>query len=153
MDIGSKHGYPSNMLSNFAPHVFTVTWRGFTLECNSMEGFLQALKFKNPEMQRHVATLVGRAAKNRGREKNWKRMQVLWWNNEALDRHGVAYQELLDTAYESLSKNSSFQKALLATNNSILTHRIGKTKPNETVLTQQEFCNRLMKLRNTLNTN
>jgi hypothetical protein len=118
-----------------------------------MEGFLQALKFKNPEMQRHVATLVGRAAKNRGREKNWKRMQVLWWNNEALDRHGVAYQELLDTAYESLSKNSSFQKALLATNNSILTHRIGKTKPNETVLTQQEFCNRLMKLRNTLNTN
>lgn len=41
MDIGSGTGYPSANLSNFSPHVFTVDG----IECNSMEGFLQSLKF------------------------------------------------------------------------------------------------------------
>lgn len=37
MDIGSKSGYPSSSLSNFAGHRFTVD----DVECYSMEGFLQ----------------------------------------------------------------------------------------------------------------
>lgn len=48
------------------------------------------------------------------------------------------------------SKNQSFKKALLATNNATLTHSIGKTKIQETVLTRQEFCRRLMRLRSEL---
>jgi hypothetical protein len=34
-----------------------------------MEGFLQGLKFKNPKMQIHIFTLVGRAAKFAGKIK------------------------------------------------------------------------------------
>jgi predicted NAD-dependent protein-ADP-ribosyltransferase YbiA (DUF1768 family) len=46
MDIGSGSGFPSAALSNFAPHPFVIDG----VECNSMEGFLQSLKFSNPEM-------------------------------------------------------------------------------------------------------
>ena len=65
MDIGSGTGYPSANLSNFSPHVFTVDG----IECNSMEGFLQSLKFQDPEMQKHVCTLVGKKAKFKGKKK------------------------------------------------------------------------------------
>ena len=57
MDIGSGNGYPESALSNFAPHKFTID----NVECNSMEGFLQSLKFKNPDMQKEVCKLVGKA--------------------------------------------------------------------------------------------
>lgn len=65
MDIGSGTGYPSAALSNFAPHAFTIDG----IECASMEGFLQSLKFENPEIQRQVCTLVGKAAKFKGKKK------------------------------------------------------------------------------------
>ena len=48
MDIGSGTGYPSAALSNFAPHSFVIDG----VECASMEGFLQSLKFQDPEMQK-----------------------------------------------------------------------------------------------------
>jgi hypothetical protein len=56
----------------------------------------------------------------------------------------------LDKAFLALSKNASFQKALLATGDATLTHSIGKNKQSETVLTKQEFCSRLMKIRKEL---
>lgn len=58
-----------------------------------------------------------------------------------------AYQELLDRAYEALNQNSGFRKALEATGDSSLTHSIGKSDPTHTILTTQEFCSRLLKLR------
>ena len=54
MDIGSGTGYPAAALSNFAPHAFMLDG----VECASMEGFLQALKFSNPDMQREVCKSV-----------------------------------------------------------------------------------------------
>ena len=50
MDIGSNSSYPANALSNFSGNRFTVD----SVECYSMEGFLQSLKFKSAEMQREV---------------------------------------------------------------------------------------------------
>ena len=127
MDIGSGTGYPSANLSNFSPHVFTVD----EIECNSMEGFLQSLKFQDPEMQKHVCTLVGKKA-------------------EEIPRDSERYQELLDEAFNALAQNTSFQKALLATQNATLTHSIGKKKTSETVLTRQEFTSRLTRIRKEL---
>lgn len=146
MDIGSGTGYPSAALSNFAPHAFTIDG----IECASMEGFLQSLKFENPEMQQQVCTLVGKAAKFKGKKKKWFKTQTLYWNGKPIKRDSNEYQELLDRAFHALSKNQSFKKALLATNNATLTHSIGKTKIQETVLTRQEFCRRLMRLRSEL---
>ena len=149
MDIGSRNGYPESALSNFAPHQFEID--GIT--CHSMEGFLQSLKFQNPDMQAHVCTLVGKKAKFKGKKKKWYRNQTLYWQGQEIDRHGREYQDLLDRAFEALGQNQGFKKALLATQNATLTHSMGKKKATETILTKQEFCSRLNKLRTQLQNN
>lgn len=143
MDIGSGSGYPSSALSNFAPHKFVIDG----IECNSMEGFLQSLKFSNPAMQIEVCKLVGKAEKFKGKNKKWWKTQTLYWQGKEYKRNSIEYQKLLDKAYDALSKNNGFQAALLATGNATLTHSIGKNDKTKTVLTQKEFRSRLTKIR------
>ena len=143
MDIGSGSGFPSAALSNFAPHPFVIDG----VECNSMEGFLQSLKFKDPAMQVEVCKLVGKAAKFKGKKKKWWKTQTLFWQGREFKRDSQEYQDLLDRAFDALAENASFQKALLATGKATLTHTIGKTNASETVLTRAEFCSRLLKIR------
>lgn len=143
MDISSINSYPSNSLSNFAPHPFVIDG----VQCNSMEGFLQSLKFANIEMQKYVCTLVGVKAKLKGRNKNWYRNQLLYWNGNVYKRDSDEYQKLLDRAYENLYKNEGFRKALVATGKAVLTHSIGKKDIHHTVLTEREFVSRLTRLR------
>ena len=146
MDIGSGKGYPSSALSNFAPHEFIID--GIT--CQSMEGFLQSLKFQDIEIQKYVCTLVGKKAKFKGKKKKWFKNQTLYWMGVELKRDSKEYQDLLDRAFEELSKNQSFKKALLATKKATLTHSIGNNKISETVLTRTEFTSRLTKIRERL---
>lgn len=143
MDIGSGNGYPAGTLSNFAPHGFVVDG----IECASMEGFLQSLKFSSQEMQIEVCKLIGKAAKSKGSSKNWRQKQTLYWKGKAYKRDSEEYQKLLDKAYKQLAKNEGFKKALLATGNATLTHSLGKKKKSETVLTTKEFTSRLTRLR------
>lgn len=109
--------------------------------------FLQSLKFKEPDMQKEVCQLVGKAAKFRGKKKKWQRTQTLYWQGNEYKRDSEAYQDLLDRAFRALSENAGFQKALLATGTATLTHSMGKNKISETVLTKQEFCSRLTAIR------
>lgn len=144
MDIGSGKGYPSSALSNFAPHPFYLDG----VYCASCEGFLQSLKFSNPDMQVEVCKLIGKAAKFKGKAKNWRVLQKLYWRGKEIDRHSQEYQELLDRAYLAMFEQStSFRNALKASGNATLTHTIGRKDSHETILTRQEFCSRLTKLR------
>lgn len=143
MDIGSGSSYPSCALSNFSPHPFTFDG----VECASMEGLLQSFKFSNPEMQAHVCTLVGKAAKFKGKKKKWFRDQTLYWKGIPIHRSSEAYQILIENAFNALAMNEGFRRALKATNKSSLTHSMGKNKINETVLTEREFCSQLYRLR------
>lgn len=146
MDIGSGKQYPANSLSNFSPHPFMFDG----VECNSMEGLLQSFKFTSVDMQKEVCKLVGKMAKFKGKQKKWFLTQTLNWNGKEYKRDSKEYQELLDRAFDALSKNTSFQNALLATGDSVLTHEIGKSKESETVLTKREFISRLNKIREKL---
>lgn len=143
MDIKSGSGYPASALSNFSPHGFE--FRG--VKCGSMEGLLQSFKFKSPEMQVEICKLTGMGAKKRGAGKSWHRDQTLYWQGKPIKRGSEEYQRMLDEAYDALAGNTSFRKALLATRDAVLTHSAGKSKKSETVLTQSEFCGRLMRLR------
>ena len=143
MNIQSKNKSPSNALSNFAPHPFVID----EINCSSMEGFLQSLKFKSPEMQKEVYKLVGYAAKKKGYNKNWYQNQILFWKGKEIKRESEEYQTLLDRAYTSLYKNTKFRKALEATHDAKITHTIGRSNIRETVLTKNEFCSRLTELR------
>ena len=147
MDIHSRSNWPSRALSNFALHPFTMDG----VECASMEGFLQSLKFKSPEMQVEVCKLVGRAAKQKGSKKTWWRKQTLWWQGVPYERKSEGYQELLERAYyEMATQNKGFRNALLATRGAPLTHSIGKKKQSETILTESEFCGILRRIREDL---
>jgi predicted NAD-dependent protein-ADP-ribosyltransferase YbiA (DUF1768 family) len=146
MDIRAKLEYPANALSNYAPHTFEIDG----VRCASMEGFLQSLKINNPIFQIDVCRLVGADAKYWGEEHNveWRKAQALWWQGHRYDRHGQEYQELLDRAFEALfSQSIDFRKALLATGQEILTHSVGQSDPTISILTEREFCSRLMRLR------
>ena len=101
MDISSGSRYPALSLSNFAPHEFEID----NIKCASMEGFLQSLKFQNPDMQKYVCSLVGKAAKFKGKNKKWQKTGNLYWQSEVIKRDSERYQELLDKAYNALAKN------------------------------------------------
>ena len=146
MDIRSGKPYPACALSNFAPHEFFIDG----VRCASAEGFLQSLKFKGVDMQEHICSLVGRAAKAAGKDKNWKTTQTLYWRGVEIKRDSDEYQKLLDRAYAALAQNEGFVNALLATHDAKITHSIGKSKINDTVLTEREFCSRLLRLRKEL---
>ena len=144
MEIRSGNSYPAGALSNFAPHPFT--FRG--CECNSMEGFLQGLKFKEPAMQLEMFKKVGIGAKRAGKGKNWQRTQTLWFQGDPIKRDSQAYQDLIDEAYKCMfTENQKARKALLASGNAVLKHSMGSRKISETVLTRREFCSRLTKIR------
>lgn len=143
MDIESGNSYPGAALSNFAPHPFVIDG----VECNSMEGFLQSLKFESIDMQKYVCTLVGKAAKFKGKKKKWWKTQTLYWQGKPIPRQSDEYQELLDKAFNAINENTGFRKALESTKGCTLTHSIGKNDKSKTVLTQSEFCSQLTKLR------
>lgn len=147
MDIGAGKGYPSSSLSNFAGHRFIIDG----IECYSMEGFLQSLKFKSPEMQEEVCKLVGKSAKFKGKPKKWYLDQTLYWKGVPIKRDSKEYQDLLDLAYESMFMQSeSFRRALEASKGSVLRHSMGRANKKKTILTITEFVGRLNKLRERL---
>lgn len=149
MDIKSNLPYPAGALSNFAPYYFVIDG----VECFSMEGFLQSLKESDPEVQKEICKLIGKEAKNWNiaHTADWQKDQILWWQGKKIDRHSQTYQELIDKAYESLFQNEDFRKTLGAAGQEELTHSIGETDSHKTILTEEEFCSRLINLRNELN--
>jgi Bacteriophage protein GP30.3 len=146
VDIHSGNGYPASALSNFAGHHFVFDG----VECASMEGLLQSFKFDKPHVQESVCKLMGLSAKFRGKKRNkaWKSVQTLWWKGTPYKRDSQEYQDLLDNAYRALYDGSEkFRDALKASGDAVLTHSIGHNKESETILTEREFCSRLMRLR------
>lgn len=116
-----------------------------------MEGFLQSLKFKSIKKQQQVCMLTGKNAKNSTKHTlsqfRWRLTNNLYWQGKRISRFSDEYQKLIDRAYDSLSRNSDFEKALKASSSYTLTHSIGKTDKRKTVLTEYEFISRLERLR------
>lgn len=144
MEIRSGARYPAGALSNFHPYHFEFR----TFEAHSMEGVLQSFKCKNPELQRHFMTLVGRAAKLAGKHKLWWREGILYWQGNPFSRFSEEYQKTLDEAYWTLfSQNDNARRTLLTTGDAVLTHTLGGKDPKKTILTRSEFTSRLMLIR------
>ena len=145
MDIGGNNSGIAGRLSNFTARKFIFD----DVECNSMEGLLQSFKFENPDIQKHVCTLIGISAKRRGQKRNkaWKSKQTLWWKGIAYQRKSKEYQNLITKAFDALYTNEKFKADLISTGNAVFTHSIGNNKESETVLTEAEFCRQLTRLR------
>lgn len=146
INISSSTRGVAGSLSNFTPHPFILDG----VICNSMEGFLQSLKFENPDMQVHVASLVGRKAKFKGKKKKWYVTQTLYWQGVAYPRESEAYTKLIERAFDAYGQNSKVKKILLSTNNATFEHSMGKRKKSETILTRSEFVSNLTRVRTNL---
>lgn len=138
-------------LSNFAEYPFEID--GVQIKC--MEAFLQSLKFKSKKKQTKICQMNGKKAKRKGKYHNfWKwNGGNLYWQGKKINRFSDEYQKLLTNAYTAMfESNESFKKALLSTIDAIgvqklLKHSIGKDNPQDTILTIEEFTDRLYGMR------
>ena len=146
IDIYSKGKYPANALSNFTANAFQLDG----IQCASMEGFLQSLKWRSIKKQKEICLLTGVDAKrSAGGIHNflWKITQNLYWNGVKYKRASSAYSALITRAYDALYENADFKEALNSTNAEPLCHSIGKHNKKKTVLTEEEFIEQLYRLR------
>lgn len=105
---------------------------------NSLEGFIQSLKFKNEDEQERVARLHGFDAKKAGHviyDKN-----CLYFKKHVINRMDFTYHFLLEEVYlECFKQNETKLVALYALANCNVRHSIGKQTPSQTILTEGEF--------------
>ena len=137
LDIYSKGEYPANALSNFYAHAFSIDG----VDCASMEGFLQSLKYKDPQKQREICACSGKEAKAWGEGRRWWRITGrVWWQGKRYRRCSKAFSDLILRAYEALfAQNAEFRAALAASRGKELCHSIGGRRKRRTILTEKEF--------------
>jgi predicted NAD-dependent protein-ADP-ribosyltransferase YbiA (DUF1768 family) len=149
INIGSQGKWPANKLSNFSVSPFIFDG----VECASAEGFIQALKFPDPEKQKQVCQLVGRKAKFVGKKAK-KRIQQkgkVWWQGKEFKFRSAEHFDLIERALRAkFTQNDAAKRALLATRDATLTHNMGYKESNWTSLPAREFMRMLHKIRNEL---
>ena len=113
LDIRSNALWPANVLSNLweKPFVFE------DVECGSMEGFLQSLKYPESEKQKTVCILYGNRSKNAGKlkdeKKAWFHKQLLYWKDIAIPRQydvGVDNNSFTPVAFHQMEISSGNRK-------------------------------------------
>ncbi len=143
IDIWSKSAYPAGVLSNLHSNGF----RFDGMDCGSMEGFLQSLKYKDVDKQRQICSMKGKNAKNMS-VSDWQTDQIVWWKGKAIDRQSEEFLKLVDSAYQAMfEQNKNFRSALLSTRGITLYHTRGECNSFKTILTEQEFCSILTNMR------
>ena len=143
IDIHSKGAYPSNALSNFAPHSFSLD--GVQIAC--MEAFLQSLKAPTAAEQELVCALDAKAAKAYGDEHPWQKTGRFQWRGKSFSRFSKEYHVLLRRAYDAMLENEAFRQALRDSGRQLLWHSIGKLRRRDTCLTTFEFVSLLYRAR------
>lgn len=147
VDISSRAEFPINLLSNFADTNFQLDG----VNIKSMEGFLQSLKTSDPDKQLQICSLSGLRAKGVGKKLNKLRnydFKHLYWNGKKYNRETQEYNDLLKRAYKArYYADENFRFALEYTENRILKHSLGGDDIKRTLLTENEFVQILMQLR------
>jgi len=76
IDILAKAAYPANILSNYSRE--EIPFYIDDIPCHSLEGFLQALKTPDTELQKELCLKSGASARHFGRQltqsSNWKKL-------------------------------------------------------------------------------
>ncbi len=134
-------------LSNFAKHPFEID----CVQIKCLESFLQALKFKSKNNQIKICQMDGKKAMRKGKHHNfWKwNGGNLYWQGKKINRFSDEYHHLLSKAYATMfDSNEDFKNALLSTVDVIgvqklFEYSVGKDNPQDTILTVEEFTDRL----------
>lgn len=135
----------AHMLSNLCNYPFTLDG----IRCESIEGFLQSLKFMDEEQAAVLRRMYGGKCFIAGQKGNdWKITQILYWNGQGYHRSSNAYQMLLELAYDACAaQNPHFRQALMQSAPFELRHDFGKVDMTDSVLTRIEYIYNLYRLR------
>lgn len=153
IDIIAKGVYPANVLSNY--HKVDPPFLVDGVECFSIEGFLQALKHRDIDLQKQYCVLNGAKAHYVGNHskgcREWLKTQTLWWQGKEYKRDSEEYINLIKRAYKArFDASPEFRKALQDSLGYTLTHNNGYDDPTKTLLTVKEFLDCMESLRGLL---
>lgn len=145
IEVGGYTKHPiGKKLSHFhaRPFIFDDVF------CGGFEGIIQALKCPDPERQKEICALSGKAAWQAGQAYNgWKEDQILYWKGRPIERISGEYLRFITSIYDALYEyNNDLRKDLLKLGNVTLWHSIGKADKRETVLTEEEMLLQLYRL-------
>lgn len=104
-------------------------------QCQSIEGVLQSLKFKDIGIQKQIIKMGGFEAKKAGRNIPWKTLNFCGME---IDRFDDFYQAFLSDMYFSMFEQNH-DKILLLLSSGNLDHTIGHDNFEKTILTKTEF--------------
>lgn len=114
----------------------------------SIEAVLQSIKLMHEPEQAQFWQKPGFWCKKAGRKIPWQGSRVLYWKGKPMDRDGEDYQDFLDRLYAAcFASCKPFRDALVASGDQELTHSIGTVDQEFTILTQKEFLDRMVTLR------
>lgn len=146
-DISDERGFPFGMLDPSAPVRFEIDG----VQCASLDGFLESLKFERIIDQKNINKRVGNDAKKRGKEKdnpgNQRANRVLYWQGDTFKRNSKTFNKLLVRVFREMAKNARYQAALMATQDVNFRYPKGKANKKDTILTKKELTDNLKKLR------
>lgn len=82
---------------------------------------------------------------------SWYEKQEVYYKDKTINRDSREYENLITAAFDALFTNEEFKQALRESGNCKLTHTVGKTANDKTLLTRKEFIGHLNRLRTKLN--
>jgi len=135
-------------LSNLYPYTFMMD--GYVIK--SMEAFLQSIKVYDMNEKCNIWGMHGVKCWKYGQEfNNWKNTQILYDNfGRPVYRHSKEYDFLIQRAFDALFKNEDFKARLKESLPYNISHSMGKTDKNDSVLTKEEYINNMERLRDQL---
>ena len=107
VDIKANGKYPANILSNFAKTGFEIDG----VKVASIEGFLQALKTSDVELQKKICQMNGYDAKKASKGFKRQPSEVLcFWNGKTFSKSSPKFKQLLNEVLEAKAKTFNGQK-------------------------------------------
>lgn len=135
-NVCTEGRHPEDILSNLCGNDFCYDG----MQCGSMEGFLQSLKIRDEKLQRRVCLCKARELEQYPIPE-WDGSQPLWWKGSKINRHLAEYMEFLVKAYQEMFLwCARFREALMSTEGKQLVYESGKSDPDKSILTDEEFC-------------
>jgi hypothetical protein len=116
-----------------------------------MEAFFGSLRTPDFIEKQKLYSTYGMDSWYKGHRFSWYEKLEVYYKDKAINRLSVEYEDLMTAAFDALFTNEEFKQALRESGNCKLTHTIGKTAKDKTLLTRKEFIGHLNRLRTKLN--
>ena len=147
IDIHFRGENLEKSLSNLYPYQFDFDGISYA----SMEAFFGSLRTPDLQEKQKLYSTYGMDSWYKGHRFSWYEKQEVYYKDKAINRLSVEYEDLMTAAFDALFTNEEFKQALRESGNCKLTHTIGKTAKDKTLLTRKEFIGHLNRLRTKLN--